>query len=65
MEMLNKEKQLAQIYDLRRRLRDRDFSDVPSDDNDDDAEIVDLADQRKGQYAPNHPTMIQLSNTDG
>ena len=65
MEMLNKDKNLAQIYDLRRRLKERDFSDVPPNKDDIDAEIVDLADQRKEQYASSHPTMIQRSNTDG
>ena len=65
MEMLNKDESLAQIHDLRRRLKERDFSDVPSDEDDTDAEIVDLADQRKEQYASSHPTMIQRSNTDG
>jgi len=49
---------LAQLHDIRRRLADRDFSDVP--DLPDEVEVVNLADRkREDTYDKDHPTMIQ------
>ncbi len=49
---------LAQLHDIRRRLAERDFSDVP--DLPDEVEVVNLADRkREDTYDKDHPTMIQ------
>ena len=34
---------LAQIHDIRRRLAERDFSDVPDDPDGPDAEVIEIA----------------------
>ena len=54
---------LAQLHDIRRRLAERDFSDVP--DLPDNAEIVDITDRkREDTYDKEHPTMIQRCDTN-
>lgn len=54
---------LAQLHAIRRRLADRDFSDVPPPPN--GADIVDIADhKRKNTYDKDHPTMIQRCDTN-
>ena len=66
MEMLNKEEHLAQIYDLRRRLQERDFKDLSDGD---DAEIIDIAEHREGgeqpKYDSEHPTMHRRTEPNG
>ncbi len=53
---------LAQLHAIRRRLADRDFSDVP--DLPDEVEVVNLADRkREDTYDKDHPTMIQRYDT--
>ena len=53
---------LAQIHDIRRRLANRDFSDIPDDPDAPDAEVVELIERRKGNqgYDPDHPVMARL-----
>ena len=63
---MDKEESLAQLHDLRRRLRDRDFSDLPDGD---DAEIIDIAEHRKEgeqpKYDSAHPTMHRRTEPNG
>ena len=60
---------LAQIHDLRRRLAERDFSDVPDDPDAPDAEIIELeirSEEKEGQkYDAEHPVMRRRRDTDG
>jgi len=54
---------LAQLHDIRRRLAERDFSDVP--DLPDNAEVIDITDcKREDTYDKEHPTMIQRCDTN-
>jgi hypothetical protein len=61
---------LAQIHDLRRRLAERDFSDITPDDPDAaDAAVVDIENRiRRTQakkYDPAHPVMSWRRDIDG
>ena len=58
---------LAQIHDLRRRLAERDFSDVPDDPDGPDAEVIEItAGEKEGkQYDAEHPVMRRRLDIDG
>ena len=51
---------LAQIHDIRRRLAERDFSDVPDDPAAPDAEVIEIAEgKREQKYDAQHPVMLR------
>ena len=52
---------LAQVHNLRRRLAERDFSDIVDKPDTPDANVVNLAaSRRKGKgYDPDHPVMVR------
>jgi len=51
---------LAQIHDIRRRLADRDFSDIPDDPDGPDAEVIEIMEQKKNQRRDSdHPVMLR------
>ena len=61
---------LAEIRDLRRRLAEHDFSDLPPEDSAAlDAEVYDFQEHKrktkKGNYDPVHPTMVRRVDIDG
>ena len=54
---------LAQIHDLRRRLADRDFSDIQDGP---DAEVIEIIERRRRQrYDVDHPVMVRRRDVDG
>ena len=57
---------LAQIHDLRRRLAERDFSDVPDDPDAPDAEVIEITEGKKEKrYDAEHPVMRRRLDIDG
>ena len=51
---------LAQIHDIRRRLAERDFYDVPDDPDGPDAEVIEIAEgKREQRYDAQHPVMLR------
>ena len=57
---------LAQIHDLRRRLAERDFSDVPDDPDAPDAEVIEITEREKEKrYDAEHPVMRRRLDIDG
>ena len=57
---------LAQIHDLRRRLAERDFSDVDDDPDGPDAEVIEITEREKEKrYDAEHPVMVRRRDIDG
>ena len=57
---------LAQIHDIRRRLAERDFSDVDDDPDGPDAEVIELTEgKREKRYDAEHPVMRRRLDIDG
>ena len=56
---------LAQMHDLRRRLADRDFSDVPDEPDGPDAEVIEIIQRRRRRYDGDHPVMVSRRDIDG
>ena len=52
---------LAQIHDIRRRLADRDFSDIPADPDGPEAEVIEIIERKKKnqRHDPDHPVMVR------
>ena len=52
---------LAQIHDIRRRLADRDFSDIPDDPDGPEAEVIEIIERKKKnqRHDPDHPVMVR------
>mgnify|MGYP003661675703 CR=1 FL=1 len=68
MTIEQRERGLAEIHDLKRRVAERDFSDIPSDDPDaPDAEVIEItAGEKEGkQYDAEHPVMRRRLDIDG
>ena len=70
MTIEQRERGLAEIHDLRRRLAERDFSDIPSDDPDaPDADVLEIENHirkiREEKYDAEHPVMARRRDIDG
>jgi len=56
---------LAQIHDLRRRLAERDFSDIPDGPDAEVIEIIERKRRRRQRYDVDHPVMVRRRDIDG